>query len=242
MSDASDDTSDEGREFDPEADEEREIGREMVDQSTGLGSVMAHTYRGGMDQATTWRSRLDQTTTWAVTVMAAILTWAFTSPDNPHYILLIGLLMLAAFAGIEARRYRDYDVYRSRIRIIEQNLIANALDPSEGVVHRDWRRKLSRDYRRPTLKVPWGEALANRLKHVYLPLFGITLAAWVFRITVFTSQRSWLKSAAIEAVPGWAVVGLVALFSVGILVAAFWPRERRAKGEFREGDFGEWKD
>lgn len=29
-------------EFDPTAREQREIGREMVDQSTGLGSVMAH--------------------------------------------------------------------------------------------------------------------------------------------------------------------------------------------------------
>ncbi|WP_080509215.1 DUF2270 domain-containing protein [Candidatus Halobonum tyrrellensis] len=214
----------------------------MVDQSTGLGSVLAHTYRGEMDQATTWRSRLDQTTTWAVTVMAAILTWAFSSPDNPHYILLIGLGMLAAFTGIETRRYRDYDVYRSRIRIIQQNLIANALDPSEGVAHSDWRRKLSEDYRRPTLKVPWGEALANRLRHVYLPLFGIMLAAWAFRVSVFTPDQSWLASAAIVVIPGWAVGAVVTAFSVAVVAAAFWPRERRAKGEFREGEFGEWKD
>jgi uncharacterized membrane protein len=48
--------------FDPTAPDEREIGREMVDQSTGLGSVMAHFYRGEMDRETTWRQRLDQTT------------------------------------------------------------------------------------------------------------------------------------------------------------------------------------
>ena len=78
--------------FDPTARDQREIGSEMVDQSTGLGSVMAHAYRGEMDQATTWRQRLDQTTTWAVTIIAAILTWAFTNADNPHYILLIGVV------------------------------------------------------------------------------------------------------------------------------------------------------
>ena len=33
-------------EFDPEAREAREIGREMVDKSTGLGSVAVHFYRG----------------------------------------------------------------------------------------------------------------------------------------------------------------------------------------------------
>mgnify|MGYP000306645212 CR=1 FL=1 len=31
-------------EFDPTAPDHREIGREMVDDSTGLGSVMAHAY------------------------------------------------------------------------------------------------------------------------------------------------------------------------------------------------------
>lgn len=48
--------------------------REIVDESGGLGSAMAHLYRGEMDCMTTWRQRLDQTTYWAVTVMAAILT------------------------------------------------------------------------------------------------------------------------------------------------------------------------
>lgn len=125
-------------EFDPEARDQREIGREMVDESTGLGSVMAHAYRGELDQATTWRQRLDQTTTWSVTIIAALLTWAFSNEDNPHYILLVGMIIIAIFVGIEARRYRDYDVYRSRIRLLQQNLFANALDPSQGVVHRNW--------------------------------------------------------------------------------------------------------
>ena len=50
-------------EFDPTAPEQREIGREMVDESTGLGSVMAHAYRGELSRVDTWRQRLDQTTT-----------------------------------------------------------------------------------------------------------------------------------------------------------------------------------
>jgi len=37
-------------EFDPTAPDQREIGREMVDDSTGLGSVMAHAYRGEIDR------------------------------------------------------------------------------------------------------------------------------------------------------------------------------------------------
>jgi len=155
-------------EFDPTAPDQREIGREMVGDSTGLGSVMAHAYRGEIDRMGTWRQRLDETTKWAVTLMAAILTWAFSSTDNPHYLLLVGIVVVTIFLGIEARRYRDYDVFRSRARVIQENLLANALDPSQGIESHDWRAELSRDYRRPTLKVSLYEALANRLRRVYL--------------------------------------------------------------------------
>jgi len=127
-------------EFDPQAPEEREIGREMVDQSTGLGSVAAHLYRGEMDRATSWRSRMDATTNWAVTVIAGILAYAFSSDDVAHSIILAGMVIGVVFLVIEARRFRRYDIWRSRVRSLQENLFANALDPSEGVEQRDWRR------------------------------------------------------------------------------------------------------
>lgn len=229
-------------EFDPTTPDQREIGREMVDDSTGLGSVMAHAYRGEIDRVGTWRQRLDQTTTWAVTLMAAILTWAFSSPDNPHYILLVGMVVVTIFLGIESRRYRDYDVFRSRVRLLQENLFANALDPSEGVESHDWRAELSRDYRRPTLKVSVFEALANRLRRVYFALLGVLLVAWVFRITAFTTRQDWLTTAEIARIPGIAVVAIVGVFYVLLLGVTFWPHERHAKGEFREGDTDDWKE
>ncbi|WP_254862257.1 DUF2270 domain-containing protein [Halovivax gelatinilyticus] len=229
-------------EFDPTARDQREIGREMVDESTGLGSVMAHAYRGEIDRVGTWRQRLDETTTWAVTLMAAILTWAFSSTDNPHYILLIGIVVVTIFLGIEARRYRDYDVFRSRARVIQENLFANALDPSQGTESHDWRAELSKDYRRPTLKVSLSEALANRLRRVYLALLGILVVAWIFRITAFAPREAWLTTAGIARLPGVTVVAVVAVFYLVLLAVSFWPRERHAKGEFREGDPEDWKE
>ena len=56
---------------------------------------------------------------------------------QPHYILLIGIVIITVFLGIEARRYRDYDVFQSRVRILQENLLATALDPSQGVEHVD---------------------------------------------------------------------------------------------------------
>ena len=232
----------ENEEFDAESPERREIGAQMVDDSTDMSSILGDTYRGELDRETTWRSRLDQTTTWAVTVMAAILTWAFSSPDNPHYILLVGAVAVSIFLLVEARRYRDYDVYRSRVRLLQENLLANALDPSRGLVHDDWRTKLSDDYRTPTLKVSMQEALSNRLRRIYLPLLVVLLAAWLFRITAFVPGEDLLTTASIAVVPGPLVVTVVGVFYALLVTVILWPREREAMGEFREGEVGEWKD
>lgn len=225
--------------FDPEAPEEREIGREMVDQSTGLGSVMAHLYRGEMDRVTMWRQRLDESTKWAVTVIAAILTYAFSTDTSPA-ILLVGIVVTVMFLGIEARRYRDYDVYRSRARLIEENLFANALDPSAGVEHRDWRIELSDDYRHPSLKIPGREALKRRLQRIYLPLLAVLLAGWLFRITALSS-RPIVEAAAVGSIPGSVVISAVAVFYLMAVAFTFWPQERQAKGERNETNIGEWK-
>lgn len=124
-----------------------EPGREVGQDLSELNTVLGHAYRGEISRETTWRSRLDQTTTWSVTVMAAILTWAFSSPNNPHYIVLVGVLAVGMFLLIEARRYRDYDVYWARVRLLQQNFLATTLDPSQRGEHGDWRTELGDDYR-----------------------------------------------------------------------------------------------
>ncbi|MFC7231903.1 DUF2270 domain-containing protein [Saliphagus sp. GCM10025308] len=231
----------EDREFDPEAPEQREIGREMVDQSTGLGSVAAHLYRGEVERVTTWRERLDETTNWAVTVMAAILVYAFSSDGTSHAILLVGMLVMTVFLCIEARRYQSYDVWRSRARLLQENLFANALDPSAGVERPRWRAELSDDYRNPSIKIPYHEALGRRLRRVYLPLLAIMLVSWVFRIGAYSDQ-AFVHAASLPRIPGAVVlsfVGLVYAFAAGLAV---WPRKRRAKGEVNETAYGEWKE
>lgn len=218
-----------------------DLGEELTENTTEMSSIMGDAYRGELDRETTWRSRLDQTTTWGVTVVAAILTWAFSSPDNPHYIILVGVLAVSMFLLIEARRYRDYDVYRARIRLFQQNLLAQALDPSRGIRHDDWRAKLSQDYRTPTLKISMQEAVGNRLRRIYLPLLVVLLVAWLFRISTFSSNETPISAAAITVIPGTVVIGAIGLFYLIACSIAFWPRDREAKGEFREGESGDWK-
>jgi uncharacterized membrane protein len=230
-------TQPEGEESDPE------IGRLVTDDPSSLFTLVGHFYRGEMDRMTSWRGRLDQTTYWAVTIVAAVLTWAFSSPDNPHYIILIGILTVVMFLFFETRRYRAYDVWRSRVRLLEEDLFATVFDPASEAVHGEWRTELSEDLRRPALKVSFLEAVSRRLRRVYLGLLVVMLAAWIFRITAFEPRESWTTTAAFPGVPGLVVVGVVAAFFAVAIAVAFVPLDRQAMGEFHERDAaGEWKD
>lgn len=122
-----------------------------------------------------WRERLDRTTNWAVIVMGAILTWAFSSARNPHYIIPVGMAIVGVFLTIKARRYRAYDIWCLQVRTIQESTFAQALDPSTDVADDAWRAKLSRDYRRPAMAITAEEAIAHRLRRVYLPLFTVVV-------------------------------------------------------------------
>lgn len=231
--------SEDGSDDDPDAN----VGRWALDDPSSTFTMMGHFYRGEMDRMTTWRTRLDQTSYWAVTIVAAILTWAFSSPDNPHYILLIGMATATMFLVFETRRYRVYDVWRSRVRLLEEDLFATVFDPESEIVHGGWRTELSEDLRNPALKVSFVEALSRRLRRVYLGLLGILFAAWIVRITAFSPRETWLAASAIGDLPGWVVAGGVGLFVVGAVILAYVPLERQAMGEFHDRQAeGEWKE
>ncbi|MFB6124440.1 MAG: DUF2270 domain-containing protein [Halanaeroarchaeum sp.] len=206
------------------------FGRGLFAEDQGPGSALAHLYRGEVHRMKLWRERLDRTTNWAVIVLAAILTWAFSGPDHPHYILLVGMASLTIFLGIEARRYRGYDIWRSRVRTLQQNVFAVALDPDTDPVDPEWRRNLGADYRHPSVKITWGEAIAHRLRRIYLPLFSVILGAWVIRVTAFT-DAPWPASAAVGQIPGVAITAVVVVAFAVLAFVAVRPRTWRARGE-----------
>lgn len=227
--------------FDPLDEDNRTIGRGLFEHDMGPSSSMAHLYRGEVHRMTRWRERLDRTTNWAVMVMAAILTWAFSDPSNPHFIVLIGSVAVGLFLGIEAHRYRGFVVWRTRVRMIQENVWAYGLDASKRLSHADWREKLADDYREPTVKISYEEALAHRLRRIYLPLLSIILIAWLTRTTI-VSIAPWPESAAIGIIPGPIVVlSAVSLYAVAILIT-FRPREWKGHPELRSRDVGKWQE
>jgi uncharacterized membrane protein len=216
-----------------ERGEQRNVGGRIAEDLPTLTSIAGDYYRGEVDRAATWRGRLDQTTNWAVVVVAAILTWAFSGQGRPHYVVLIGILAVTGFLLMEANRYREYDVWRGRIRTMQSDLIAEAFDP-EDAKNADWRTPIGDELRNPEFNISFRHALNHRLRRSYLPLLVILLVAWVARVTVYAPQEPWRQTASILVVPGELVGAVVAVCYVVLVVLTAWSARGSRIREFQE--------
>src|SRR4030095_2763392 len=84
-----------------------------------FNTALIHFYRGEIQRSNTWRNRLDTTTNWAVLTAGATLSFVFSSSSNPHFVIPINSILVALFLLMEASRYRYYEIWSSRVRILE---------------------------------------------------------------------------------------------------------------------------
>lgn len=110
-----------------------------------------------------------------------------------------------------------------------------------GEIHRmkAWRERLAADYRSPDPRITFEEALAHRLRRIYLPLFTVLLGAWAFRVTGFM-PGGWPATASVGVVPGTVVTAVVLGWYLAGLAVTLRPRSWRAKGELRSDDVKPW--
>jgi uncharacterized membrane protein len=192
-----------------------------------------------------WRDRIDRTTNWAITVVAAMLSVSLSTPTAHHGVLLFAMLLVLLLLVIEARRYRFFDVYRNRVRLLERNYFAQIFAPEPGTTD-DWVRVLGNDLRRPLFLISHRAAMSRRLRRNYRWMFLILLLAWILKTTstnrpanatethLVDSVAEWVRNAVIGPVPGWAVIAVVGFFYGWILLTSF--RARKVEGELAHGD------
>src|SRR5437764_15288953 len=70
-----------------------------------FNTAMVHFYRGEVQRSNTWRNRLDTTTNWAVITAGATLSFVFSSPNNPHFVIPINSILVAFFLLLYSRLY-----------------------------------------------------------------------------------------------------------------------------------------
>ncbi|KMO41683.1 membrane protein [Methylobacterium variabile] len=200
-------------------------------------TVLAHYHRAEIARMAGWRDRIDRTTNWAITVIAAMLSVSLSTPTAHHGVLLFAMLLVLLLLGIEARRYRFFDVYRTRVRRLERHYYAEVFDPG-ATADPGWARMLAEDLRHPMFHIGLREAFGRRLRRNYGWMFGILLLAWVLKITSARLQDAGprlpeagaaetvhglpeiLAGAGLGPLPGWLVLAAVACFYAWLLAAA----------------------
>jgi uncharacterized membrane protein len=201
-----------------------------------LNTAMVHLYRGEVQRANTWRNRLDTTTNWAVITAGATLSFVFSSPTNPHFVIPLNSALVAFFLFMEARRYRYYEIWSSRVRVIETGYFAQLLAPQNTVGSNEWAGHLADDLLTPHFTISEGEAVGRRLRRNYLWIFILLAVSWNIKVYLHPhpayDMDEFIARAAVGFVPGWFIILVGVIFNLALLIFAIATvRLREATGE-----------
>ncbi len=197
-------------------------------------SAIVHLYRGELYRANSWRMRLDTTTNWAILTSAGLLSFSFSGPDHTHWVLLTGIILISALLSFEARRFRFFDVWRFRVRMIEENFYGPLLRRDPVSPDQLWGLHVADDLLHPSFKITYRAAIRARFTRNYWVIYGVLLAGWALKVMLEpTPAHTWeeLKNnMTAGAIPWWValtyVAGVVAM--IGVILLAF-PRTIRSE-------------
>jgi uncharacterized membrane protein len=184
-------------------------------------TAMVHFFRAEVHRANIWRQRLDATTNWAVIATGAAISFAFSEPQGHSGVILLNMLLITMFLWIEARRYRYYELWSSRIRLMETDFFAAMLVPPFSPSP-DWAESLAEHLLQPHFSISMLEAVGRRLRRNYWWLFMILSLAWLGKLylqPIIAGTSSILYArAAFGPVPGGWVIAIVFGYVAGMLL------------------------
>ncbi len=211
-------------------------------------NAMSHFYRGELGRIMIWRQRLDVTTTWAITTTTTIIGAAFSFRDIPHIIFFFNLALVWTMLWIEARRYRFYDAFRGRVRMLESHFLVPIVSQNPRILDGEWRRLVCEDLILPSFKISKLEALGRRMKRNYVFIFTIIMIAWTVKIlmhagTPVHSFSQFYRAMAVNELPAWLafVVYLGTILSVLALFIYVHRMSSEEVSEFGSGNSTLWK-
>lgn len=198
-------------------------------------TAMVHFFRAEIQRANVWRQRLDTTTNWAVVSTGATLSIAFSQPTIHHSIIILNTLLVMWFLFIEARRYRYYELWSYRVRLMETDFYAAMLVPPFHPSP-EWAESLAENLLAPSFPISIWEAFGRRLRRNYFWIFLILYASWVAKIWLFPSPAGnlaqFVERGAVGPVSGEIMIALGLLLYLSLaLVAVGTVTMTRATGE-----------
>lgn len=205
-------------------------------------TAMVHFFRAEIQRANVWRQRLDTTTNWAVVSTGAALSIAFSQPGVHHGVIILNTLLITWFLFMEARRYRYYELWSYRIRLMETDFYAAMLVPPFHPSP-EWAESLAENLLMPRFPISMWEAFGRRLRRNYLWIYGILGASWLAKSYLFPQPAAnfaeFIGRGSVGPIPGHLVIMFgVVYYSFLMLVAIATIGMTKATGEIlpRFGD------
>lgn len=198
-------------------------------------TAMVHFFRAEIQRANVWRQRLDATTNWAVVSTGATLSIAFSRSDLHHGIIILNTLLVMWFLIIEARRYRYYELWSYRVRLMETDFYAAMLVPPFHPSP-EWAESLAENLLSPSFPISAWEAFGRRLRRNYIWILLILYASWVAKIWLFPEPAAdmsvFIERAAVGPIPGQIMILIgLALYAALLIVALATIGMTKATGE-----------
>ncbi len=166
-------------------------------------TAMVHLFRAEVTRANVWRQRLDATTNWAVVTTGAAISFTFAGAVTNHFVIILNGLLVTMFLLIEARRYRYYELWSYRVRLMETDFFATMLVPPFHPAA-DWAEALSENLLHPHFPISMWEAIGRRLRHNFIWIYFVLYIAWLGKL--------WL-----HPVPAQTIVGLTSRAAIGMV-------------------------
>lgn len=211
-------------------------------------NAMVHFYRGELGRIMVWRQRLDVTTTWAITSSTTIITVAFSFREIPHIIFFFNLAIVWIMLWIEARRYRFYDAFRGRVRMLESHFLVPMISQSDRLLDGEWRRLVCEDLILPSFKISAIEAVGRRLKRNYVFIFAIIMLAWGLKVFMHaepavTSLKTFYLALEAGQLPAWfnATIFVGTIIAVSSIIIFFARRTSEEVSEFGGNNVSLWR-
>lgn len=188
-------------------------------------TAMVHFFRAEIQRANVWRTRLDTTTNWAVVATGATLSIAFSQTTVHHSVIILNTLLVLWFLFIEARRYRYYELWSYRVRLMETDFYAAMLVPPFHPSP-DWAESLAENLLAPHFPISVWEAFGRRLRRNYFWIFLILYASWVAKIWLFPVPAAnfdeFVSRSSVGSISGEIMIllGLVFYSSLAVIALA----------------------
>jgi len=210
--------------------------------------ALAHLYRGELYRSKVWRQRLDATTNWAVAITGISLSITFSNATNTPLPLQLAGLIVMIFLFIEARRYRYFDIWRTRTRLLEVYFYGPMLIRQPILGSSNWNRILAQDLAYIHFHISIWEALGRRLRRNYIWIFALLGISYVGKLLVHptplrTIEQLWGRAAE-GPISGQAVIlmGVLLYGALAVLALVTMTRQRASGRAHPSSDLPDHED